>query len=140
MMRKDEMGELVKRVCAVEGKQPSPDLVDAWFSLLNNLDFEVANRAATLALQDHQIFAVAPKNILAKVPAAVAELNAVLRKQEFEDSGRSDPEPVCRDHNLPVTQCGDCCGVLATQVAHLHGQVLHDWAVVNLYRDDREPF
>jgi hypothetical protein len=140
-MQKNDTADIATRVMSVENKlPPTPEVVEAWHSLLNHLDFEVANKAATLAMQDYNIHTVAPKHVLAKVPAAVSELNALLRKAEFEDAGRSDPEPVCRDHTLPITQCGDCCGVLAFQVGHLHGQPLHDWAVVNLYVDEREPF
>jgi hypothetical protein len=133
-MNLDQTQEIVQRVCTVEGRTLTADMVKAWHGLLQDLEATVAGRACSLALTDHNIHQVGPKHVKAKVPAAVAELNQALRSSvSDEDTWRSDPQPVCRSHGLPITDCGDCCGVLRFQVGHLRGDSLHSWAVQNLY-------
>ena len=133
-MQLAETMSLVKHVCSVEGRQATPETASAWHPLLEGLDYEVASKAAMLALADHNIFQVAPKHVLAKVPAAVAELNAALRKAGLaEDLWKAEPQPICKGHRLPTTTCDDCCAVLRHQVGHLHGDELHRWACANLY-------
>ena len=129
--------DVVKHVCAVEGRVPTEETVRSWHELLQHTDYEVANKAALLALSDHQIHQVAPKHILAKVHQAVTELNAVLRKAGMEESGwKSEPQPICKEHGLEILRCDDCCSVLRHQVGHLSGDKLHAWACANLYRAD----
>jgi hypothetical protein len=136
-MNIEETRQVCKRVATVEGKVESPSMVQAWHDLIGHLQFEVANRAATLALQDHQINQVLPKHILGKMQSAVAELNALLRENVSDESTwKSDPEPVCKEHLLRITRCDACCDVLRFQVGHLRGDDLHRWAVANLYVED----
>lgn len=136
-MNLTETSNLLKHVSAVEGRVATQEVTAVWHKLLEGLDYEVASKATMLALADHNIFQVAPKHVLAKVPAAVAELNSMLRKAGMaEDTWRAEPQPVCRDHDLPITVCDDCCAVLRHQVGHLHGDELHRWASENLYRAD----
>lgn len=129
--------EIFQHVSRVEGKAPNVEVARAWHDLIGFLDFEVANRAAFLALSDHNILSVAPKHVLAKVPAAVAELNAVLRKSSLdEESWKSEPQPICKGHDLNILECDSCCGVLSSEVGHLYGDRLHEWAKAHVYRAD----
>jgi hypothetical protein len=140
-MNIEETKTVAERVATVEGRVVSNEQVKGWHELIGHLQFEVANRAATLALQDHQVPQVAPKHILAKMQAAVAELNALLRQNVSDESTwRSDPEPICKAHLTKITRCDPCCDVLAHQAAHLHGDRLHSWAVANVYVDEELPF
>lgn len=112
-------------------------MVQAWHDLIGHMQFEVANRAATLALQDHQIHQVLPKHILGKMQSAVAELNALLRENVSDESTwKSDPEPVSKLSGLPITRCSEGVDLLMHQVGHLRGDDLHRWAVANLYVED----
>ena len=132
-----ETAQIVERVTVIDGRKGSDDMVKGWHELIGHLDFEVANRAATLALQDHQIPQVAPKHVLGKMQAAVAELNALLRQNVSDESTwRSDPEPICREHLTRITRCDACCDVLRHQVPHLRYEDLHRWAVAHLYVED----
>lgn len=135
-MNTDQSKEISKRVCTVEGRTWTVELGLAWHELLKGLEFEVALRASSLALQDHNIHQVGPKHILSKVPAAVAELNAALAGHNPEDIWKAEPCPVCKAHNLPIIKCVDCSDVLVHQVGHLRGDRLHEWAVAHLYRQD----
>ena len=136
-MKIEETRTICRRVATVEGRVESNEMVKAWHDLIGHLDFEVANRSATLALQDHQVHQVLPKHVLAKMHAAVAELNALLRQNVSDESTwKSDPEPVCKAHMTRITRCEPCCDVLRHQVGHLRGDDLHRWAVANLYVED----
>jgi hypothetical protein len=132
-----ETAQIVQRVTVIDGRVASDQMVRAWHDLVGHLQFEVANRAATLALQDYQIPQVAPKHVLGKMASAVAELNALLRQNVMDESTwLSDPEPVCKEHLMKITRCDFCCDVLMHQVGHLRGDELHRWAVANLYVED----
>jgi hypothetical protein len=136
-MNIEETRTVCQRVATVENRVASLEQVKGWHELIGHLDFEVANRAATLALQDYQIPQVAPKHVLGKMQAAVAELNALLRQNVSDESTwRSDPEPVCREHLTRITRCDACCDVLRHQVPHLRYEDLHRWAVAHLYVED----
>lgn len=135
-MNLDQTQEIVQRVCTVEGRTLTADMVKAWHGLLQDLEVTVAGRACSLALIDHNIHQVLPKHVRAKVPAAVAELNHALRSSTWdENTWRSDPEPTCRTHLETITDCRACCDVLHFQVGHLRGDSLHLWAVSNLYQE-----
>ena len=136
-MNKSQTKEITQRVCSVEGRTWTNEMNVAWHHLLEQLDFEVAYKACTLALQDHNIHQVGPKHLLSKSQAAIAELNASLRNSVVDDSEwRSEPEPVCKGHDLPIAKCVDCVDVLVHQVGHLRGDELHRWACDHLYRAD----
>ena len=135
-MNLQQTTDICRRVCTVEGRTFTAELAKSWHDLLLGLDWEVAERASSLALQDHQVHQVQPKHILRKVPDAVAQLNAVLRGSDEEADWKSEPCPVCQAHNLPIIKCQDCTDVLVHQVGHLRGDRLHQWACANLYRQD----
>ncbi len=136
-MNRNQTKEITQRVCSVEGRTWTTEMSVAWHSLLEHLDFEVAYRACTLALQDHNIHQVGPKHLLSKTQAAIAELNALLRENNMNESEwESEPEPVCKAHDLGITKCKDCIDVLVHQVGHLRGDELHRWACQHLYRKD----
>lgn len=129
--------QIFEHVQKVEGKIATQEVARAWHDLIGHLEFEVANRAATLALSDHNILSVAPKHILAKVPQAVAELNAILRKEGVaEEDWKSEPQPICRRHNLQILECADCCAMLSKQGPRGNPSRLHEWAIANVYRAD----
>ena len=136
-MQFEQTVELCKRVALVEGRVYTAELARAWHELLKGLEAEVAERAGSLALQDHQIHSVGPKHVLAKVPAAVAELNAVIRREQGDEGDwKSEPEPICELHDLPITSCKDCIDLLVHHAGHLYGDKLHEWAKQHVYRAD----
>jgi hypothetical protein len=56
-------------------------------------------------------------------------------RQMDESKWRSDPQPICRDHDLPITACDSCCDVLAEK-SFWGVDERHNWAVKNIYRAD----
>jgi len=136
-MQFEQTVELCKRVALVEGRTYTAELARAWHELLKGLEVEVADRAGTLAMQDHNIHQVGPKHVLSKVPSAVAELNALIRKEHGDEAEwKSEPEPICELHDLRITQCKDCIDLLVHHAGHLYGDALHEWAKQHVYRAD----
>jgi hypothetical protein len=66
-----------------------------------------------------------------------AEKAASADRSMDESNWRSDPQPICRDHNLPITECYPCCDVLADKWFWGVDE-RHEWAVANLYRPSLE--
>lgn len=133
LMNIDETKEVCQRVCQVEGRVWTPETNRVWHGLLEHLSFEVANKAATLALQDFNVHQVAPKHILAKKDLAVGELNALIRSDSGEDGWRSEPQPVCEAHGLKIMKCDRCIDLLVHQAGHLSHDRLHAWAKQHIY-------
>ena len=140
-MQLSQTKEIVEHVSRVEGRTPTMEITRVWHELLKHVDFEVANKATTLALQDHNVVQVLPKSVLSKVPSAIAELNRLLKHSELDESTwRSDPEPICAAHMLQITRCDACCDVLARESRRLDRDQLHEWAVANVYVKEELPF
>ena len=136
-MNFEQTTELCKRVALVEGRTYTAELAKSWHDLLKGLGPEVANRACSLALQDVNIHSVGPKHILAKKDLAVGELNAALQVEVAGEAGwKSEPEPICELHDLPITRCKDCIDLLVHHAGHLYGDALHEWAKQHVYRAD----
>ena len=136
-MQLSQTKEILQHVSQVEGRTPTLEITRVWHDLLKHVDFEVANKAALLALSDHNIHQVAPKHILAKVPQAVNELNAILRKHHVaEEDWKSEPQPICREHNLQILECSDCCARLSQFGPRGNPSELHRWAISNVYKAD----
>lgn len=133
-MNIDETKQICQRVCQVEGRVWTPEINRVWHDLLEHLHFEVANKAATLAMQDFNIHQVAPKHILAKKDLATAELNALLKSNTQDESDwKSEPQPVCEAHNQQIMYCDICIDLLVHQAGHLYGDRLHEWAKQHVY-------
>jgi len=62
-----------------------------------------------------------------------AEKTASADRSLDESTWRSDPQPICRAHDLPITECYDCCDVLAEKW-YWKADERHSWAVANLYK------
>jgi len=133
-MNIDETKEICQRVCQVEGKVWTPEINKVWHGLLEHLSYAVANKAATMALQDFNVHQVAPKHILAKKDLAVAELNAGAKAEVADEVGwKSEPQPVCEAHRLEIVKCQVCVDLLIHQAGHLYGDRLHEWAKQHIY-------
>lgn len=133
-MNLKEAKSLLDEVAAIDNRKLSPELVTAWHKIVGHVDYSVAQRALVLARRDATVTYLEPKHIVAKVPLAIAELNAEQRDRESEEKGwKSEPIPVCREHQLPITKCQDCIQRLMREGRGMYGTQLHEWAIKHLY-------
>lgn len=132
-----EARKLLEEVSVIDNRKLSQELVQAWHKIVGHIDYRVAERALLLARRDPNIAYVEPKHIMAKVPAAIGELNDERREAEsVEEDWTGEPMPICRDHGLGILNCSDCCELLSKHGPRNNPTRLHEWAVENVYRAD----
>jgi hypothetical protein len=127
---------LLTLVSTLDQRKISDDVVESWASLLA----DVKPQHAREAVEEH--FREKPDTYLnvghvVKGAKRFAERDAekllMLERGSDESGWRSDPQPVCREHEMPITSCYPCCDVLAEK--QFWGvDERHSWAVANLYR------
>lgn len=132
-----EAKSLLDEVAVIDNRKLSQELVLAWHKIIGHVDYRVAERALLLARRDQAITYLEPKHIVAKVPAAIAELNAEQRDSvSVEDSWRADPVPKCREHKERITRCKPCVQLLMRAPKNLYGDGLHRWAIEHIYDEE----
>lgn len=132
-----ESKHILEQVSAIDNRKLSNELVAAWHKIIGHIDYTVAERALLLARRDPAIQYLEPKHIIAKTRDAIIELNDERRKNDFgEESWKSEPIPVCREHGERITQCKPCVRRLMTEARNLYGNQLHQWAIQNIYDDE----
>jgi hypothetical protein len=113
----------------------SDPTVQAWARVLEDVDYRLAESAV------YDFFKTTPDDYLqpGHVVKAVGEMVKFALQQEFTDESgwRSDPQPVCRDHDMPITECYPCCDVLAEKWFWGVDE-RHQWAVANLYKKEAD--
>jgi hypothetical protein len=123
-------------VSTLDQRTVSDAIVESWSSLLQ----DVKPQHAREAVEDH--FREKPDTYLnvghvVKGAKRFAERDAeklLMLERGMDESGwRSDSQPICREHQMPITSCYPCCDVLAEK--QFWGvDERHSWAVANLYK------
>jgi hypothetical protein len=135
-MNQLEVTALLTLVSTLDQRKISNDVIESWSSLLA----EVKPYHAREAVEAH--FREKPDTYLnvghvvkgAKVFAERDAQHALSAERGMDESQwRSDPQPICRDHNLPITRCDDCCYVLSEKW-FWSADERHTWALKNVYQ------
>ncbi len=133
-MHINETKQILARVAAVDSRELSEAMAQAWHDIIGHIDYTVAVRAVILAQRDPQIQWIQPKHVLGKAVDATLELNRELRRNQYpDDTWKEDPQPTCKPHNSLITECDPCCATLSQRAKQYPGEDLHLWAVRNLY-------
>jgi hypothetical protein len=54
---------------------------------------------------------------------------------DLDESGwRSDPQPVCEEHDLRILECLDCCSLIFAQADYMRIDDRHSWAMTHVYK------
>lgn len=130
--------QLLEEVSAVDNRKLTPEMVSAWHKIIGHVDYAVAERALVLARRDPLIGYLEPKHIVGKVRDATIELNDELRDKDPEEDWVGEPQPKCREHNLDILMCMDCCRVLSERGPRTSRDARHAWAKEHVYVE--EPF
>jgi hypothetical protein len=140
-MNRLETEALLAFVSTLDQRVVSEDVVESWHRILA----EVAPVAAREAVEEH--FANKPDTYLKvghvlqgakRIREKKAELSFSGQRALEEASWKSSPQPVCREHSLPITHCDPCCAVLADQAGFWSSDDRHRWAVQVLYKPESE--
>jgi hypothetical protein len=136
-MNQLEVKALLTLVSTLDQRIVSEAVVESWSSLLQ----EVKPQHAREAVEEH--FREKPDTYLnvghvVKGSKKFAERDAekvVSLERGMDESGwRSDPQPVCREHDTLITYCYPCCDVLAEKQFWSVDE-RHAWAVKNVYAE-----
>lgn len=141
-MKLEDTKYLLGKIAAVDNRIITDETLNTWHEIVGHLSFEVAERALVKARQDQFVDWVEPRHIVAKARDAIIDLNEEARKlaREAEEDGVGAPEPICRPHGSRITECLDCCRLLADRQEKWPRADLHAWAVENLYVNEQVPF
>ena len=137
-MNKVEVAKLLTQISAIDNRQVDEARVEAWFPIVRDYDYEDAVEALPFFFQKSDQY-LSPRGLIVEIKA-IREQRAREReseKRQLELEGfKGEPQPVCSDHDLPITKCSDCTKRLVAMHGQLHPNDLHNWAVGNLYRQD----
>lgn len=78
---------LLARLAAIDGRELSEAVAQAWHSVIGHLAADVANAALTLALREPQLGKLEPKHVMTKVPSAIQDLNKKLKALDDSEEG-----------------------------------------------------
>jgi hypothetical protein len=135
-MDKLQVKQLLTLVSTLDQRIVSEPVVESWSSLLQ----DVKPQHAREAVEEH--FREKPDTYLnvghvVKGAKRFAERDAekvlALTRGMDESGWRSDPQPICREHDTLITHCYPCCDVLAEKEFWSVDE-RHRWAVANVYK------
>ena len=135
-MDKLQVTALLTLVSTLDQRIVSDSLVESWAGFLA----DVRPQHAREAVEEH--FREKPDTYLnvghvVKGAKRFAERDAekvlALTRGMDESGWRSDPQPVCREHDTLITHCYPCCDVLAEKEFWSVDE-RHRWAVANVYK------
>jgi sugar-specific transcriptional regulator TrmB len=98
-----ETKELLARVAAVDNRELSEAMAEQWQELIGDLNFKVAKRALKLAQRDQKVQWVQPKDIVAKMHDAIAELNREVQSEKSEEQEEWVPCPKPSNYDQMVS-------------------------------------
>jgi hypothetical protein len=130
-MNKIETKQLLDTISAIDNRQVTVEVVEAWHSIIGGIPFDIAREALKLAQQDSSIKYLEPRNIVGWAKEAAFRLDRDKAKPKEEISG--DPMSVCKDHNKPIMTCNPCCHRLY-KYSQSHGfERIHAFAKAEIY-------
>lgn len=112
-MNKIELKELLDLVSAVDGRQITPMVIEAWHPVVATMSLPDAKEALVAARSDENIGRVEPKHILAKF-RELRNRRAVEQESEQRRSTphTSTPCPKCV-HKISIINCDTCCRAMS---------------------------
>ena len=102
---------------------------------------DVAPVYATEAVEEH--FRTKPDTYLNVGHVVAGAKRAALRDQENlvsearnleESDWKSDPQPICEEHNLRIVECFDCCMRIFENADDMNPDNRHSWAMAHVYK------
>lgn len=142
-MTNEEMLKVLAAIGAVDGRQFDSASVAMWRSVVDEVrpgerpfTYGEAWSAVPKWFAQNDGF-MSPRALITQMRKA-REDEAVAKHQDeiLEDSGKGEPQPICREHDLKIMDCAHCCGILSSEAGWLHGDKLFEWAKVNVFRAD----
>lgn len=133
MMFDTQVTEIVTMCSALDGQQVTEAKVAMWLQALDGCSYEECVQAIVPAYREATNGFITAKGIWDVVRRARSQPDSSDRVLEEAD-WRSDPQPVCEEHNLRILECLDCCSLIFVQADHMSVDDRHSWAMANVYK------
>ena len=130
-MQISQTKEIVRQVALIDNRKVSPEVIEAWHSVIGSIPFDIAQEALKLAQSDSTIKYLEPRHLVGWAREAAFRLDRQKPKQELSDYVKVE-QPVCRKHAKQVLSCNPCCSEMGKQT-HLNDAQLLAWAKQNIY-------
>lgn len=130
-----EVAELLKLVAAIDNRKVTPELVEAWHSVIGFMPFDVAKEALAMARKDDRVNWLEPKHLVSWARDAAFKLdreeNAPL-PESVVGAKTFSPQPTCREHGKKIMECMPCMRQLKPMAEDNQAKIL-GWAKRNLF-------
>lgn len=106
-MLKTECAELLREIAAIDNRKIGQEVLDAWFSVIGYLKYEIALKALHAARKDERVIWLEPKHIVAysKEDRLAKQDDDYLKEMSEAVYG---PVPYCV-HGEVLAICIPCC-------------------------------
>jgi hypothetical protein len=112
-VNKIETKQLLDEIAAIDNRQVTPEVVEAWHAIIKHIPLEIAQEAHRIARRNEQINRLEPKHILGRAQEAAYSLDRQKPKVDYERPIEIAPQPICREHKKKIMTCDLCCAKLA---------------------------
>lgn len=132
-----ETQALLTLVSTLDQRIVSEDAVDAWLGMLKDVAPVFARDAVEEHFRDKADTYLNVGHVLAGAKrAALRQADRLIAEARLMDEAdwKSDPQPVCEEHDLKILDCDDCCSLLFVQAGHMRDDARHSWAMANVYK------
>ena len=138
-MDKIEMNKLLVQISYVDNRIIDEYTVEMWMRIFPpDVTYQEASSAVPIAFAESNEY-LTPHRIL-QIVKRIRNDHAQKRdheqRLELESSEKTDPIPICRDHDLPIMQCDVCIRRMSDDTGRLTGDRLHQWAIANIYKKE----
>ena len=133
MMNKNEVGELLAMCSALDGQQVTESKALMWLEVLDGVSYEEAKVALIPAYKESNNDIVTAKGMWEQVRRARSQPGSSDRVLEEAD-WKSDPQPICEEHDLRILECLDCCSLIFAQADYMRVDDRHSWAMTHVYK------
>jgi hypothetical protein len=130
-----EVSKLLTLIAAIDNRDINEVTVEVWQRIMADYQYEDMANAVPRYFAENDAY-MSPRGLIAqskKIRESAAEKVSHVQSQVEEKNWRSDPEPICRDHTLPITTCSPCYLRIWGEEQRSGSRNLHGWALANIY-------
>ena len=131
-MNKIETKQLLDEIAAIDNRQVTPEVIEAWHAIIKHIPLEIAQEAHRIARRNEQISRLEPKHILGRAQEAAYSLDRQKPKVDYERPIDVAPQPICREHKKKIMTCDPCCRKLSRLADRPAAEILA-YAKQNVY-------
>jgi len=123
-VNKIETKQLLDEIAAIDNRQVTPEVVEAWHTIIKHIPIEIAQEAHRIARRNEQIGRLEPKHILGRAQEAAYSLDRQKPKTVYERPIDIAPQPTCREHGKKIMACDPCCRKLSSMADKPAAEIL----------------